>query len=472
MKIYLDKLKRGGIIHFSGIGGIGMSGIAEVLHDLGYNVQGSDSVLDNANIVRLRNKNIRILPHQDGRGLSDIDLFVKSTAIKEKNPEVKYCRGNGITVISRGQMLAELMVGKTAIAVSGTHGKTTTTSLIASMLESLELNPTVINGGVINGQDTNAYLGTGDLLVAEADESDETFVKIPSTIGVITNIDPEHLDHYGSFEKLKSSFESFINNLPSNGYGVLCIDHPEVRNLLSKLKNTVLTYGIDSPDADVRAINIKQLTYGFEFDVKIGARHGKKTLITGVKLGVPGIHNVLNSLSAIAIAYRMGFESTEISKGFAKFKGVQRRFTLAGEVDGVKFIDDYAHHPEEIKAVLKTARQCVGESGKIIAIFQPHRYTRLRDLFEDFTNSFIDANMVIISDVYEAGETPIEGISGSKLAGKIAKLGFHESVKFCASENEIISSLKSCSAPGDIVIFLGAGNITKWAHNAPKVLRH
>lgn len=467
--LHVSKLLPKGLIHFTGIGGIGMSGIAEILHNLGYQIQGSD-VSANSNTIRLENSGIKILIKHSEDNVKDVALLVKSTAIKEGNPELEYCKRNGIPIISRTEMLAELMRLKACVAISGTHGKTTTTSLIASVFEKANQHPTVINGGIINTRGTNAYLGNGDFLIAEADESDATFIKVPSTIAVITNIDPEHLDYYGTYENLKEAFHSFISNLPFYGFGVLCIDHPEVRKLAAKINNRkIITYGIESKDADIQAINIGKTAYGSSFDIKTSAKLGSIS-IENVKLNIPGIHNVQNCLAAIAIALELKFDIQAIIDGLGEFEGVKRRFTLTGEVSGVRFIDDYAHHPQEIKATLATAKQVVVNGGKIIAVFQPHRFTRLQSLFKEFTECFDNSDMLYIADVYASSEQPIEGVDKEHLAEAMKKGGIHKNVFLLNSPEDLPSIVRENCKPNDLMIFLGAGSITTWANELPTKL--
>lgn len=466
---HISKLLPKELIHFTGIGGIGMSGIAEILHNLGYKVQGSD-VAANGNTKRLQDIGIRVCIKHAPENVKGISLLVKSSAIKDNNPEIEYCNTHSIPVVSRTEMLAELMRLKISVAISGTHGKTTTTSMVASVFEKANLNPTVINGGIINARGTNAYLGSGDFLIAEADESDATFIKVPSSIAVITNIDPEHLNFYGTYEKLKEAFHSFISNLPFYGFGVLCIDHPEVRNLAAKIKNRkIITYGIESDDSDVYAFNIKHSSYGSSFDIKTSEKFNCIT-ITNIALNIPGLHNVQNCLAAISIALELKFNTKAIFDGLREFEGVKRRFTLTGEVNGIRFIDDYAHHPEEIKATLATAKQVVSEGGKIIAVFQPHRYSRLQSLFKEFTECFDKSDIVYIADVYASSEVPIANIDKENLAEAMKKSGAHRDVRLLASPEELPSIIKEHGRPNDLVVFLGAGNITTWANELPAKL--
>ncbi|MEQ9199336.1 MAG: UDP-N-acetylmuramate--L-alanine ligase, partial [Rhodospirillales bacterium] len=371
-----------GAIHFVGIGGIGMSGIAEVLNQLGYQVKGSD-ISDNANVQRLRGLGIEVHVGHRAENVGDASVVVVSTAVKADNPEVVAARAALIPVVRRAEMLGELMRLKWAIAVGGTHGKTTTTSLVAAMLDAAELDPTVINGGIINAYGTNARVGEGEWMVAEADESDGSFLKLPATIAVVTNIDPEHLDHYGDFDTLKRAFDSFVANIPFYGFAALCVDHPEVQAMIPRVSDRkIITYGL-TPQADVRALNIDIGPGGAKFDVTVSDRAATPPRqMTDLRLPMYGRHNVQNSLAAIAIACEMGLSEEVIRKALAGFKGVKRRFTRTGEWNGVTVIDDYGHHPVEISAVLKAAREA--SAGNVIAVVQPHRYTRLRDLFEDF----------------------------------------------------------------------------------------
>lgn len=464
-----------GPIHFIGIGGIGMSGIAEILHNLGYQIQGSD-LSDNYVTERIKNLGIKFFQGHKASNIEDASLVVKSTAIKDDNPELKAALDKGIPVIKRSEMLAELMRFKLSIAISGTHGKTTTTSLVAKLFEAADLNPTVINGGIINQHGTNAYLGSGDYLVAEADESDGTFIKVPSYIGVITNIDPEHLDYYGSFENAKNAFISFINNLPFYGFGVLCFDHPVVREIATKIQNRkFLTYGIESTDIDFRATNIEIDANGSTFDVEINSEYAAKkglqyTSIKGLKLGLHGKHNITNSLAAIAIGVEKDMPVEVIKTCFDKFQGIKRRFTLTGTVSGISIYDDYAHHPVEIKATLSTARQiCNLSGGNLIAVMQPHRYTRLSHLMDEFATCFTDADKIIISDVYEAGEKLIPGATSDDLIKNIKKLSGLDAIKLDSPIN-LPKTINNLAKSGDIVVLLGAGNITNWAYDLPKSL--
>ncbi len=461
-----------GKIHFSGIGGIGMSGIAEILSNLGYTIQGSDQS-DNYVIARLKKLGITIFLDQTGENLRDIALLVRSTAVKDDNPEVIAARKHKIPVISRTEMLAELMRLKVCVVIAGSHGKTTTTSLTACIFEASNKNPTVINGGIINNRHTNAYLGNGDFLIAEADESDATFIKIPSTIGIITNIDHEHMDFYGTFDKIKDAFRTFLSNLPFYGFGVVCIDHPIVKEIADTVTDRkIITYGIESKNIDVKAVNIREGINHSIFDVLISNNLNTKIReLHNIKLPTPGVHNVLNALGPIAIALELGFNKDNIIDGFKSFHGVKRRFTLVGEYNGVKFIDDYAHHPEEIKVTLRTAKSVAAQNnGKVIAIFQPHRYSRLQYLFSEFVHSFSDANILYIADIYGAGESPIENLNKELLINAIKQTNAHSDARLLLSHDELPEIVKLYAKPNDIMIFLGAGSITYWANDIVKKL--
>ena len=456
-----------GTIHFVGIGGIGMSGIAEILHNLGYSVQGSD-ISDNANVQRLRDLGITVFVGHQASNVEDAKVVVISTAVKPNNPEVVAARAEMIPVVRRSEMLAELMRLKAAIAIGGTHGKTTTTSLVATMLDAAGLDPTVINGGIINSYGTNARLGEGDWMVVEADESDGTFVKVPSTISVVTNIDPEHLDHWKDFDQLREAFKNFVQNIPFYGFAVLCIDHPEVQALIGKVTDRrIFTFGF-SPQADVRAVNVRTNIGESIFDVVIRERvDSEERVIKDVRLPMVGDHNVSNSLAAITVALELGIPDDKIVSAFDGFTGVKRRFTKTGEVDGVTIIDDYGHHPVEIKAVLKAARQAT--QNNVIAVVQPHRYSRLHDLFEDFCTCFNDADSVIVADVYEAGESPIEGASRDALVEGLPNRG-RRHVSALEGPDKLAEVIRNEAKPGDLVVCLGAGSISAWANALPAQL--
>ena len=456
-----------GVVHFIGIGGIGMSGIAEVLHNLGYRVQGSDQA-DGANVQRLRDKGITCFVGHKAENLGDAEVVVVSTAVKKTNPELMAAREKLLPVVRRAEMLAELMRFRNAIAIGGTHGKTTTTSMVATLLDAGGLDPTVVNGGIINAYGTNARMGGGDWMVVEADESDGTFLKLPADVAVITNIDPEHLDHYGSFDKVRDAFRQFVENVPFYGFGVMCIDHPEVQALVSRIEDRrVVTYG-ENKQADVRFSNVRMEGATSVFDVTIRDRKsGTEKTIESLRLPMPGRHNISNATAAIAVAHELGLSSEDILKGLSSFGGVKRRFTHTGSWNGVEIFDDYGHHPVEIKAVLKAARDAC--SGKVIAVAQPHRFTRLRDLFDDFAACFNDADTVLLAPVYAAGEDAIDGVNSETLVERI-RAGGHRDARNIAGPEAIAPIVRELAQPGDYVILLGAGNITQWAYALPKVL--
>ncbi|MGD9649260.1 MAG: UDP-N-acetylmuramate--L-alanine ligase [Dongiaceae bacterium] len=456
-----------GTFHFVGIGGIGMSGIAEVLHNLGYKVQGSD-IADNANVKRLRELGIKVMIGHAPENLGDASVCVISSAVKNTNVEVAAARAKLIPVVRRAEMLAEIMRLKWSVAVAGTHGKTTTTSLVAKMLEAAGLDPTVINGGIINAYGTNTRLGQGEWMVVEADESDGTFVKLPATMGIVTNIDPEHLDHFGTFDAVQKSFENFIHNIPFYGCAALCIDHPIVRALIPKVADRkILTYGF-SPQADIRAENVKLSTQGATYDVVVGARaKGGARRLNGLSLPMYGQHNVQNALAAFTIANEMGIPDKILQEGLSDFSGVKRRFTKTGSVNGITVIDDYGHHPVEIAAVLKAARQAT--KNKVIAVVQPHRYSRVNNLFEDFCGCFHDADTVVVTPIYSAGEEPIHGITRDALAEGIRRRG-HRDVQMIDGKANLAPLLNGIAKPGDYIICLGAGDITYWAQSLPEEL--
>ncbi|MBM3518739.1 MAG: UDP-N-acetylmuramate--L-alanine ligase [Alphaproteobacteria bacterium] len=456
-----------GVIHFVGIGGIGMSGIAEVMQSLGYRVQGSDLV-ENANVQRLKGQGVRTFVGHAASNLGDARVVVASSAVPPSNPEVVAARERFVPVVQRAEMLAELMRLKWSIAIGGTHGKTTTTSMIAALLDGAGLDPTVINGGIINAYGTNARIGGGDWMVVEADESDGTFVKLPATIAVVTNIDREHLDFYGSFEAERAAFQSFVANIPFYGFAALCIDHPEVQTLIGRISDRkIVTYGMN-PLADVRAVNIRLMPAGAEYDVFVtDRRSGDTQAITGLRLPMVGAHNVQNSLAAIAVGREMGLSDDVTRKALGTFGGVRRRFTRTGEARGITVIDDYAHHPVEIAAVLAAARQAF--TGRIIAVVQPHRYTRLRDLFDDFCTCFNEAEAVIVADIYPAGEAPIEGVTRDALVEGLRRHG-HRNVRPLTGPENLAGAVGEFAQAGDVVVCLGAGSITAWAHALPRQL--
>ena len=461
-----------GTIHFIGIGGIGMSGIAEILIAMGYHVQGSD-LSEGGNVQRLRDKGVAIAIGHDADNLGDATAVVISSAVKDDNPELVAARENRLPIIRRAEMLAEIMRLRLGIAIAGTHGKTTTTSMVGTMLEVGNFDPTVVNGGIVNAYGTNVRLGSGEWIVAEADESDGTFTRLPATAAVVTNIDPEHLDHYGSFDNAKAAFRNFVNNLPFYGFAALCIDHPEVQNLIPQLQDRrVITYGFSS-QADMQILNMAARGSETRFDIRVKGwleDSDQDRTIDGFTLPMLGKHNVLNATAAIIVGHEMGMSDALLRQGLAAFTGVKRRFTKTGEVNGVTIIDDYGHHPVEIAAVLAAARTGVEQTGgKIHAIMQPHRYTRLHDLFDDFATCFNDADTVMIADVYEAGEKPIEGISGESLAEAVRKCG-HKDASYLADHNDLASILAGRIEPHDMIVFLGAGNITQWAYDLPEKL--
>ncbi len=456
-----------GIIHFVGIGGIGMSGIAEVMKVLGYRVQGSD-VAEGYTIGRLREHGIPVTIGHRPENLGDAAVVVISTAIKDGNPEVELAREKHIPVVRRADMLAELMRLKSTIAVAGTHGKTTTTSLVAAILDKAGTDPTVINGGIINAYGTNARLGLGDWMVVEADESDGSFLKLPATMAIVTNIDPEHLDHYGDFDAVRKAFHDFVERVPFYGAAFLCLDHPEVQALVQKITDRrVVTYGFN-PQADVRILNLTPVPGGNLFCVEIyDRRTGTSRTISEIMLAMPGRHNVQNACSAVAVAVELGLDDVAIRDALKNFAGVKRRFTKTGEAKGVTVIDDYGHHPIEIRAVLAAARE--GAEGKVIAVMQPHRYSRLHDLMNEFATCFNDADAVIVAPVYAAGETPIEGTSRDSLAERIRASG-HRLVHVLDRPEDLAMMLAPLVQAKDMVICLGAGDITKWAAALPAQL--
>jgi UDP-N-acetylmuramate--alanine ligase len=456
-----------GPIHFVGVGGIGMSGIAEVLINLGYKVQGSDAS-DNANVKRLRDKGARVFIGHDAGNLGDAAVVVVSTAIKRDNPELAVARARRIPVVRRAEMLAELMRLKQCVAIAGTHGKTTTTSLVATLLEAAALDPTVINGGIINAYGTNARLGGGDWMVVEADESDGTFLKLPADVAIVTNIDPEHLDHFKTFDAIKDAFLAFVENLPFYGFAVMCLDHPTVQELVGRIEDRrVITYG-ENPQADVRLLDVELSGGVTRFSVLIRDRKtGQATFVDDLALPMPGRHNALNATAAIAVAHELKASVETIRRAVASFGGVKRRFTRTGDWNGAAVFDDYGHHPVEIAAVLAAARAAA--KGKVIAVMQPHRYTRLQSLFDAFAQCFNDADTVIVADVYPAGEAPIPGVDKEALAAAIGAHGHRHAVALPAPD-KLAGLVHGIAQPGDYVICLGAGSITQWAYALPAEL--
>jgi UDP-N-acetylmuramate--alanine ligase len=457
-----------GPVHFVGIGGIGMSGIAEVLNTLGYSVQGSD-IADNANVKRLREMGIKVMVGHKAENLDGADVVVVSSAIKPENPELKEARARFLPVVRRAEMLAELMRLKSAIAIGGTHGKTTTTSIVATLLDAGGMDPTVINGGIINAYGTNARLGEGDWMVVEADESDGTFVKLPADVAVVTNIDAEHLDHYGDFDGVRAAFEQFVENVPFYGFAVMCLDHPEVQSLIGRIEDRrVITYG-QNPQADVRVMDVRMEGPKSHFAIELRQRGSDDMQrINGLSLPMPGLHNLMNATAAIAVAHHIGLTHDAIREGLARFSGVKRRFTHTGSWKGVEIYDDYGHHPVEIAAVLKAARTAT--SSKVIAVVQPHRYTRLHDLFDQFSGCFNDADCVLVAPVYEAGETPIDGARHTDLVEGV-RAGGHRHVEALDGPEALAGRIAEIAEAGDTVLCLGAGTITTWANALPDQLK-
>ena len=457
-----------GPVHFVGIGGIGMSGIAEVLANLGYTVTGSD-VAESANVKRLRDKGIKVAIGHKAENLDGADVVVVSSAIKRDNPELIAARAKRLPVVRRAEMLAELMRLKSCIAIAGTHGKTTTTSLVAALLDAGGLDPTVINGGIINAYGTNARLGAGDWMVVEADESDGTFLKLPADIAIVTNVDPEHLDHFHTFDAVQEAFRAFVENIPFYGFAVMCTDHPVVQTLVGKLEDRrILTYG-ENPQADIRLVDLDHHNGASRFTVLFRDRAGKTThTIDKLTMPMPGRHNALNATAAIAVAHELGIKDDMIRKALGGFGGVKRRFTKVGEWNGAVIIDDYGHHPVEIAAVLRAARESA--KGKVIAVMQPHRYTRLSALFEQFCSCFNDADTVLVAPVYSAGEAPIAGADRDALVAGLRAHGHRQTIALEGPE-KLAGLIKGLAKPGDYVVCLGAGSITQWAYALPAELK-
>jgi UDP-N-acetylmuramate--alanine ligase len=452
-----------GLIHFVGIGGIGMSGIAEVLLNHGYGVQGSD--LKQTDITRrLEAMGAHVFQGQKAENLDEAEVVVISSAIKPGNPELDEARRRGLPVVRRAEMLAELMRLKYNVAVAGTHGKTTTTTMVAALLDHGRFDPTVINGGIIHAYGSNAHVGEGEWMVVEADESDGTFNRLPATIAIVTNIDPEHMEHWGTVENLHRGFEEFVANIPFYGLAVCCTDDADVQALVGKITDRrVITFGFNT-QADVRAVNLSYEAGVAHFDIALQAE-GK--VIEGCTLPMPGDHNVSNALAAVAVARHLGMTATEIREALAAFGGVNRRFTKVGEVNGVTIIDDYGHHPTEIAAVLKAARQAT--KGRVIAVHQPHRFTRLHDHFDAFCSCFNEADVVAIAEVYAAGEAPIEGASREALVAGLTTRG-HRNAQAIDGLDDLVALVKQETKPGDMVVCLGAGTISGWAHELPAQL--
>ncbi len=453
-----------GPIHFVGIGGIGMSGIAEVLMTLGYAVQGSDAKASKIT-DRLVKLGATFFEGQKAENIGDgVSVVVISSAIKKGNPELEEARRRKLPVVRRAEMLAELMRMRSNIAIAGTHGKTTTTTMVATLLDKGGFDPTVINGGVIHAYGSNARAGAGEWMVVEADESDGSFNRLPATIAIVTNIDPEHMEHWGTFDALRKGFLDFVSNIPFYGLAVCCTDHPEVQALVGRVTDRrVVTFGFNA-QADVRAQNLTYENGVAHFNIALQA---EGQVIEGCTLPMPGDHNVSNALSAVAVARHLGMKKDEIREALAGFAGVNRRFTKVAEVNGVTIIDDYGHHPVEIAAVLKAARQAT--KGRIIAVHQPHRYTRLSNLFEEFCSCFNDADVVAIADVYAAGEDPIPGASRDDLVAGLIAHG-HRHARALLDEADLARLVKEQARPGDMVVCLGAGTISGWANALPAKL--
>jgi UDP-N-acetylmuramate--alanine ligase len=460
--------RNAGPIHFIGIGGIGMSGIAEILHNLGFPVQGSD-VAESANVLRLRARGIPVSIGHAAENLGPAKVAVFSTAVQPDNPELATARARRVPVVRRADMLAELMRLKRSVAVAGTHGKTTTTAILAALFDAAGYDPTVVNGGIINAYGTNARLGRGEWMVVEADESDGSFLRLPATVAVVTNIDPEHMEFYGDFQAVRDAYASFLERLPFYGFAALCIDHPEVQSLYARVTDRrVVTFGF-SPQADVQAAATRVENGGEIFDVVIRGQDGEEDRrLTEVHLALPGRHNVSNALAAFVIARELGIPDAVVRRTLAGLGGVKRRFTRTGTVEGVTVIDDYGHHPVEIRAVLKTAR--ARTEGRVVAVMQPHRYTRLQGLFDEFCTCFNDADTVLVAPVYAAGEAPIEGADRDALVDGIRRYG-HRDARAIDGPKDLAPLVRELTGPGDLVVCLGAGSITQWAHALPAELQ-
>ena len=456
-----------GAIHFIGIGGIGMSGIAEIMHNLGYKVQGSDAT-ESANVRRLRAMGIEVHIGHNPANLTNAHAVVYSSAVKPGNVEFDAARALSLPLVRRAEMLAEIMRLRSCIAIAGTNGKTTTTTLVASLLDAGGMDPTVVNGGIINAYGTNARLGAGEWVVVEADESDGTFLRLPATVAVVTNADPDHLDFYGTFDNMRDAFQRFVEHVPFYGFAVLCIDHTEVQAMVGRITDRrIITYGF-SPQADARAINVRFSEGASHFDcVFTDRRSGTETRLDGMSLPMPGEHNVQNAMAAIVVARELGVPNPTIKKGLAEFRGVGRRFTKVGEVNGAAIIDDYANNPFKIAAALRAARQAY--KGPVVAVVQPHRYTRLRDTFEQFATCLNDADVAIIAPVYAAGEAPIEGISRDSYAEALRAHG-HRNVITIEGEDDLAAAVAPYLKPGAVVIGTGAGSITGWMANLQRKL--
>ncbi len=456
-----------GAIHFIGIGGIGMSGIAEIMYNLGYKVQGSDAS-ENANVKRLQSMGIPVAVGHSAENLKDVHAVVYSSAVKPGNAEFDEARRLSLPLVRRAEMLAEIMRLRSCIAVAGTNGKTTTTTLVAALLDAGGLDPTVVNGGIVNAYGTNARLGAGEWVVVEADESDGTFLRLPATVVIVTNEDPDHLDFYGTFENMRDAFQRFVENVPFYGFAVLCIDHPEVQAMVGRITDRkMITYGF-SPQADARAVNVSFSVGASHFDmVFTDRRSGSETGLEGLSLPMPGEHNVQNAIAAIVVARQLGVPDAVIARGLAEFKGVGRRFTKVGEWNGAAIIDDYAHNPFKIAAAVRAARQAY--AGPVVAVVQPHRYTRLRDTFEQFATCLNDADVAVIAPVYAAGEQPIDRITRDTYAEALRAHG-HRNVLTIEGEADLAATVKPYLKPGAVIVGTGAGSITVWMHNLQKKL--
>jgi len=457
-----------GPIHFIGIGGIGMSGIAEIMHNFGYKIQGSDSS-DNANIKRLRAMGIDVVIGHDAMNLRGVSIVVYSSAVKPGNVELETARGLQLPLVRRAEMLAEIMRLKNCVAIAGTNGKTTTTTLTAALIDAGGLDPTIVNGGIINQYGTNAKLGAGDWVIVEADESDGTFLRLPATVSVVTNIDPDHLDYFGTFDRMKDAFQRFVENVPFYGFAVLCLDHPEVQAMVGRIEDRrLITYGL-SPQADIRAINVSFSEGASHFDVVVlNRRTLEQITLEKMCLPMPGEHNVQNALAAITVARELGVPDDKIRSALKNFEGVKRRFTRVGEWNGSAIIDDYGHNPFKIAAALKAARQAY--SGPVIAVVQPHRYTRLHDTFEQFATCLNDADVAIIAPVYAAGERPIEGINRDTFADALRSHG-HRNVLTIDGEADLAAMIAPLARNGGAIVMLGAGSISAWAANLEAALK-
>lgn len=450
-----------GIIHFVGIGGIGMSGIAEIMHAMKYNIQGSD-ISENKNVKRLQGKGIKVFIGHKKNNVKGVSSLVVSSAIIDGNAELEEAKKNNIPIISRAKMLSELMNIKSPIVISGSHGKTTTTSLIGSILEYANYDPTIINGGIINAYGTNTRMGNGKWIVVEADESDGTFCELPSIFSIVTNVDQEHLDYYKNNKKLEEAFKFFINKVPFYGAAIVCNDDPKVKKIISEIDNKhIITYGF-TDGSDLQATSMRYDGDFINFDIKISIKNYEKRILNNIKIPLAGKHNVLNALAAIVVACKLNIDVSNIISALKNFKGIERRLTKVGKWNEILIIDDYAHHPTEIKSTLEALKDSL-KPNRIIAIFQPHRYSRVKDLFEEFLDSFEMADYVVVSDIYAAGENPIDGISKSTI---VKKLNEKKKNAIELDNPDLLGSvLKKFLKKNDVVIFLGAGTSTNWAHS-------